>query len=452
MLDNEVRKSNLIVLGTQWGDEGKAKIIDLLAGHFDIIGRYQGGGNAGHTVIIDGEKIIFHLVPTGILHPQKKVLLGNGMVVHYPTLIKEMDKLLARGLILRDRLVVSKRAHLILPSHMAIEQVIEESMNKGKIGTTMRGIGPAYEDKIARRGIIVADTLDPDRFREKIEENSKLKRMIAERLFNQKIMSTDAIVDEYQPLIERIKPFVKDSSRWLHTLLSQGESILCEGAQGTHLDIDHGTYPYVTSSNATAGGVLTGMGVGPHWFHHVLGICKAYITRVGGGPFPTEDFGQDGDYIRDCGHEFGSTTGRPRRCGWFDAPLMRYTSRINGLTALAVTKLDVLTGFDKIKICHRYKLDDNYLTEFPEDPGCISELKPDYIKVDGWQEDITQCKKYNDLPSKAQHFLKTLEEMTGLEIAIVSVGPERHQSIIVKNARFFNDFPSIITDRNNYDD
>ncbi|MBN2382753.1 adenylosuccinate synthase [bacterium] len=438
------KKHNLIVVGTQWGDEGKAKIIDLLAGHFDIIGRYQGGGNAGHTVVVQGEKYIFHLVPTGILHAGKKVLLGNGMVIHLPTLVTELEQIAARGLSFEDRLVISSRAHVILPSHIQIEKHTEESASSVKIGTTLRGIGPTYEDKIARRGLVMADLLDDERFRDKLEQNTAWKQALASQIYKSTLCSVSAMIEEYRPHISKIRPYIRETSRWLHEQLCAGSNLLCEGAQGTHLDVDHGTYPFVTSSNSTAGGAITGLGIGPCWFDQVLGICKAYVTRVGAGAFPTEDLEQAGETIRQCGHEFGSTTGRPRRCGWFDVPVMRYAVRINGLSALALTKLDVLSGFRKIKICQAYELGSRRLDEFPEYPSSLDQVCPEYIEVEGWLEDISRCRSIEDLPKAARNYLEVVQDLVGVEIAIVSVGPERDQAFYVPSARFFDQFPDLI--------
>lgn len=436
-------RAHLIVLGSQWGDEGKAKVIDYLATGFDIIGRYQGGGNAGHTVVVDAQKIVFHLIPTGIIHPDKYAYLGNGMVIHPPSLAEEMTMLRQRGIVLENRLVISNRAHAIMPYHMLHEKLAEESRAASKIGTTLRGIGPAYEDKIARCGLIMADLLDESRFRRRLEAVLPMKNALLRSLYAAEPLTAEGIIELYRPAIEMIRGFVRDGAGWLNGMLAGGASLMCEGAQGTHLDIDHGTYPFVTSSNASAGGAVTGLGVGPNRFRHVLGVAKAYVTRVGGGPFPSEDLGPDGQAIRDRGREFGATTGRPRRCGWFDLPSIRYSARINGLTALAMTKLDVLTGFDTIKICHAYQNGQTRFEEFPEDPDLLQHCEPVYTEVPGWTESLIGVKRWQDLPDAAQHYLVLLEKLTGVEIPIISVGPERKQTLLREDGRFFNDFPQL---------
>lgn len=435
-----VMQKNLIVLGSQWGDEGKAKIVDLLADSFNIIGRFQGGGNAGHTVIIGDRKIIFHIIPSGIVRPDKYVFLGNGMVIDPPALLDEMDKIEEQGMSFGDRLIISRRAHVIMPYHKSMEQYSENKLKGKKIGTTMRGIGPAYEDKIARRGIMISDLLDEKLLRWKLEQILAFKNEMLECVYKLPSFTSEQIIAEYRPAIERIRRFVKDGVTWLNNALDNGQRLLCEGAQGTHLDIDHGTYPFVTSSNSSAGGALTGLGLGPRRFHHVIGVVKAYVTRVGKGPFPSEDTTISGEKLRNRGYEFGSTTGRPRRCGWFDVPVMKYSANVNGLTALAITKLDVLTGIKKIKICHQYRYGENDIINFPEDPVILKNCKAEYIEVDGWEEDISNAKSWNDLPDNAQRYIKKIEELIGIEVTIVSVGPERTQYFFMKESKFYNDF------------
>lgn len=437
----ESSSAGLIVLGSQWGDEGKAKVIDLLACHFDIIARYQGGGNAGHTVIVDGEKIIFHIIPTGILHEDKMVLLGNGMVIYPPTLIEEMNKLARRGLQFSGRLHISRRAHVIMPYHLLFEKYYEQLREGDKIGTTMRGIGPTYEDKIARRGIMMSDLLDLDILKTKLETILTYKNAIITKVFGESPMSAEQIIEEYKPYIEVISPYICDGISWLNGHLDGGKMLLCEGAQGTHLDIDFGTYPFVTSSNSSAGGALTGTGIGPGRVQDVMGVVKAYVTRVGSGPFPSEETGEMGERIRLQGNEYGSTTGRPRRCGWFDVPVLRYAKNVNGLTALALTKLDVLSGVEKIKICHQYRYKGNIVSELPEDPSALGHCEPIYIEMEGWKEDISSVTQWEGLPPTARDYVHKLEELTGVEIALISVGAEREKYFVIDDAAVTHRFP-----------
>jgi len=417
---------NLCVLGAQWGDEGKGKIVDLLTPRFDIVARYQGGHNAGHTVYVDGTKFVLRLIPSGILHPGITCVIGNGVVVDPTALFAEVDELARNGIEVGSRLVVSDKAHLILPYHRDLDLLSEARRGERKIGTTSRGIGPAYEDKIARRGIRVGDLADPKGLEANIRDNVTARN----RLVHDSTMDWRQVFDELMERAKRLRPLVRDVSLLLSDEMRAGKSVLFEGAQGTLLDIDHGTYPYVTSSNASVGGVCTGLGIGPRSIGAVLGVVKAYTTRVGEGPLPTELSGEMGQRLRDSGNEYGAVTGRPRRCGWYDAVAVRYGVRINGLDALALTKLDVLDGLERIDICTAYRCGSRTLTEFPSDLGQLAACEPVYESMPGWSQPTRGVRRYGDLPEKARHYIARLEEVTGVAAAVISTGSERDETIL----------------------
>ena len=417
---------NLAILGAQWGDEGKGKIVDLITPHFSVVARYQGGHNAGHTVYVNGKKFVLRLIPSGILHPGVICVIGNGVVVDPKALLGEVDELMAAGIDVEGRIVVSDKAHLILPYHRDLDLLSEARRGERKIGTTSRGIGPAYEDKIARRGIRVGDLSDPAALEQNVRANVEARN----RLVQDTTMDAKEVLAELAKHAARLKPWVRDISLMLSEAMKSGQSVLFEGAQGTLLDIDHGTYPYVTSSNATIGGVCTGLGVPPRAIGAVLGVVKAYTTRVGEGPFPTELTGEMGNLLRDSGNEYGAVTGRPRRCGWYDAVAVRYSVRINGLNALALTKLDVLDGLDTIDICTGYKCDGKTLTEFPSEVSQLARCTPVYESMPGWKAATKGCRRYEDLPEAARKYIARLEDVTGVKAAIVSTGSERDDTIL----------------------
>jgi adenylosuccinate synthase len=417
---------NLCVLGAQWGDEGKGKIVDLLTPRFDIVARYQGGHNAGHTVYVNGTKFVLRLIPSGILHPGVTCVIGNGVVIDPGALFAEVDELAKNGVEVGTRLVVSDKAHLILPYHRDLDLLSEARRGERKIGTTSRGIGPAYEDKIARRGIRVGDLADPKGLEQNVRDNVTARN----RLVHDSTMEWRQVFDELMVQAKRLRPLVCDVSLLLSDLMQSGKSVLFEGAQGTLLDIDHGTYPYVTSSNASVGGVCTGLGIGPRSIGGVLGVVKAYTTRVGEGPLPTELSGEMGQRLRDSGNEYGAVTGRPRRCGWYDAVAVRYGVRINGLDALALTKLDVLDGLERIEICTSYRCGSRILTEFPSDIGQLATCEPVYESMPGWSAPTKGIRRYNDLPEAARCYIARLEEVSGVPAAIVSTGSERDETIL----------------------
>ena len=417
---------NLCVLGAQWGDEGKGKIVDLLTPRFDIVARYQGGHNAGHTVYVNGTKFVLRLIPSGILHPGITCVIGNGVVVDPTALFTEVDELARNGIEVGSRLVVSDKAHLILPYHRDLDLLSEARRGERKIGTTSRGIGPAYEDKIARRGIRVGDLADPKGLEANIRDNVTARN----RLVHDSTMDWRQVFDELMERAKRLRPLVRDVSLLLSDEMRAGKSVLFEGAQGTLLDIDHGTYPYVTSSNASVGGVCTGLGIGPRSIGAVLGVVKAYTTRVGEGPLPTELSGEMGQRLRDSGNEYGAVTGRPRRCGWYDAVAVRYGVRINGLDALALTKLDVLDGLERIDICTAYRCGARTLTEFPSDLGQLAACEPVYESMPGWSQPTKGVRRYGDLPEKAREYIARLEEVTGVAAAVISTGSERDETIL----------------------
>ncbi|RMG59966.1 MAG: adenylosuccinate synthase [Deltaproteobacteria bacterium] len=425
---------NVIVLGAQWGDEGKGKVVDLYAEFADVVVRFQGGNNAGHTLVIGGEKHIFHLIPSGILHPQKKCVIGNGVVVNPKVLLEEVGRLKERGYLQDDsQLKVSHLANVIMPYHVALDVAREKKLGDGKIGTTARGIGPAYEDKVARVGIRVCDLLKPDVFGEKLRNNLEVKNFLLEKYYGAKPFEFSEVFDEYVSLGERIKVYVDDTSRFLESEMGRGAKVLFEGAQGAMLDIDHGTYPFVTSSNTTVGAFATGAGLSVKRAGSVIGVAKAYTTRVGGGPFPSELNDADGDYLREKGQEFGSTTGRPRRCGWFDAVVVRYAHRLNEFDGLAITKIDVLTGLPRVKICVGYRYEGKVLDSLTPEIDVLSQVEPVYEELEGWSEDIREAKEFDDLPKETKRYIRRIEELTGVEVVLVSVGPERNETILRKN-------------------
>jgi adenylosuccinate synthase len=422
--------SNVIVLGAQWGDEGKGKVVDLLAERFDIVARYQGGHNAGHTVFIREKKFVLKLIPSGILRPGVLAVIGNGVVIDLAALIEEMDALEASGIEVGQRLRISNRAHVIFPFHRLIEKMSEARENRIPIGTTSRGIGPCYEDKTGRRGIRIADLFDPKSFRALYDTLGEDKRTLAETFQLNEPIDYAEIRRQTEEYAARIQPLVCDTAALLAEARTRGKRILFEGAQGTMLDIDHGTYPFVTSSSATAGGASTGTGVPPTCIDGVIGVSKAYITRVGSGPFPTESTDGGGDLLRREGNEFGAVTGRPRRCGWFDAPLLRYAAMVNGFDTLFVTKLDVLDQLEEIPVCVQYRLCGADVTHMPATYGALEAIEPVYHRMPGWLVSTRGISRYDDLPERAQSYLKFLEECTGVEIGGVSTGPERNETVI----------------------
>ncbi len=428
---------NMVVVGTQWGDEGKGKIVDLLTREADFVVRYQGGNNAGHTLVVGGKKFIFHLIPSGILYEGKKCLIGNGLVVDPEVLLGEMDKLEEAGVeITPERLCLSERAHLIMPYHKAIDLAREAYKGKSKLGTTGRGIGPCYEDKVARVGIRAIDLLEPEILKNKIEANLKEKNFYLKEFLGAEPLEAEPMVEKYEAMGKRLAPYISDVSLLLHEAIKKGKNILFEGAQGTHLDIDHGTYPFVTSSNPVAGSICAGAGIGPTFLNHVLGVVKAYTTRVGAGPFVTELQDEIGDYIQEKGAEFGSTTGRRRRCGWLDLVVVGDAVRINGLTSVAITKLDVLGGLEKIKICVGYELDGKTIHYRPSSLKEMERCKPIYTELPGWSQDISQARELDDLPEEAKNYLLTIEKVTGVPVSLISVGPGREETIVVEKVFF----------------
>jgi adenylosuccinate synthase len=420
--------ANLIVVGAQWGDEGKGKIVDLLTSHFDIVARYQGGHNAGHTVIIKGRKYVLHLIPSGILHPQKICAIGNGVVIDPIALKKEIADLAAAGIICRGRLYISNRAHVILEYHRLMEKGDEDRRGDERIGTTNRGIGPAYEDKMGRRGLRICDLLHPEVLRRRLEENLRAKQAAMPSIAESQ--NIDELYEAAKAMGEDLAEYVADVAEFLNQSIDAGKSVLFEGAQGTLLDVDHGTYPYVTASSSTAGGACIGTGVSPTRIDGVIGISKAYTTRVGEGPFPTELTDTAGEQMRQRGQEYGASTGRPRRCGWFDAVVVRYSRLINNLDSLVVTKLDVLDELKEIKICTGYRYKGSLLRSFPPDIQVLGQCQPDYITVKGWNQKTAGIQEYSDLPGHARDYLRRLSDLVNTEISIISTGPDRIETII----------------------
>ena len=419
-----------ILVGTQWGDEGKGKATDLLAAETDFVVRYQGGNNAGHTVLAGDQLLKLHLVPSGILYPNVTPVIADGVVVDPRVLLEEMDALTERE-IDTSRLRVSGNAHLIMPYHLELEKVTERHLGKHKLGTTKRGIGPAYADKAARIGLRVQDLLDPKIFREKLEVVLKEKNLILAKIYNRLPLDPDAIASDYLAMGERLAPHISDTAGLLYRALRQGKRVLLEGAQGTLLDLDHGTYPFVTSSSPVAGGALAGSGLGPKEVDRVIGVTKAYVTRVGSGPFPTEDLGESGALLRERGAEFGVTTGRPRRTGWFDGVLLRYAVRVNGLTEVFLTKLDVLSGLPELKVCTAYRLDGTVYEDFPPHQSIFHKAEPVYENQPGWSQDISGVERFEDLPKEARSYVDRVCELGEVPVRRLSVGPDRRQTLVV---------------------
>ncbi|WP_406297777.1 adenylosuccinate synthase [Embleya sp. NBC_00888] len=422
----------LVLVGAQWGDEGKGKATDLLGGSVDYVVRYQGGNNAGHTVVIGDQKYALHLLPSGILTPECTPVIGNGVVVDPGVLLHEISTLVERG-IDTSKLLISGNAHLITPYHRTLDKVTERFLGKRRIGTTGRGIGPAYADKINRVGIRVQDLFDIGILTQKVESALSDKNQMLVKMYNRRELRVEEVVEEYLGYAEQLKPYVADTTLVLNQALDQGRVVLLEGGQGTLLDVDHGTYPFVTSSNPTAGGACAGSGIGPTKITGVIGILKAYTTRVGAGPFPTELFDADGEALRRIGHERGVTTGRDRRCGWFDAVIARYATRVNGLTDFFLTKLDVLTGWEEIPVCVAYDIDGVRYDELPMSQTDFHHAKPIYEKLPGWTEDITGAQTFDDLPKNAQAYVRALEDMSGAPISAIGVGPGRTQTIEINS-------------------
>jgi len=428
-----MRAKTAVVLGAQWGDEGKGKIVDVLSERFKAVARYAGGHNAGHTVIIGGQKFVLQLIPCGVLRPGCTGVIGNGVVLDPIAFLSEVNKLRKLGVDVDHQLFVSNRAQVILPYHRMIELAAERAPGRQKIGTTSKGIGPAYEDKMARSGLRVVDLLRPELLKTHIEEACAEKNTIVRALFGTGTVPLDPakMYDEYAAAAEEVRPFVGDSGRILNRILSEGGSVMFEGAQGTMLDIDHGTYPFVTSSSATAGGAATGTGVGPTAIGTVISVTKAYVTRVGEGPFPTEIDGEVGEHLRARGHEYGAVTGRPRRCGWLDLPLLRYSNQVNGAEWLVITKLDVLDELDEIPICTAYEIDGKLTDEIPADVQGLEQITPIYTKMRGWRESTEGITEFDKLPAAAQEYLRFQERESGAKIGMVSTGPDREQTMVL---------------------
>jgi adenylosuccinate synthase len=426
--------ANVVVIGTQWGDEGKGKVVDLLTAHAGTVVRFQGGNNAGHTLVVNGEKSILHLIPSGILYPDKRCLIGNGVVVDPDVLLEEIEGLSERGIkVGPERLGISERAHLIMPYHRAIDTARERARGASKIGTTGRGIGPCYEDKVARVGIRATDLTEPESLEKKIKANLEEKNFYLSNLLGAEPLEYQPMVERYLAIANELSEFVVDVSVELDEAIRGNKSILFEGAQGTHLDVDHGTYPFVTSSNPVAANASIGAGIGPRRLDSIVGIVKAYSTRVGAGPFVSELTDEIGDYLQEKGQEFGATTGRRRRCGWLDLVVVRYSARVNGLTHLAITKLDVLTGLDSICLCTGYEHEGKMLDNVPAKVSTLSTCRPVYEEMDGWKEDISGARSLEELPKNARAYVKRIEEYVDIPVSIVSVGPEREQTIVRAN-------------------
>ena len=424
--------ANIIILGAQWGDEGKGKLVDLLTEQADCIVRYQGGHNAGHTLVVGEEKFVLHLIPAGILHPGKTCVIGNGIALDPQALIEEIDDLSRRGIPVESNLKISDACHLILPYHRAIDKESEKLKGTRRIGTTGRGIGPAYVDKMARIGIRAGDLAHPKIFREKLSQNLQEMNYLMEKLFRAHGLDLESLYSEVMTQGERILPYLTDTSLYLWEEARKGSSILFEGAQGTLLDVDHGTYPFVTSSNASAGGALTGTGLGPTMIDKVLGVTKAYTTRVGSGPFPTEQTGPEGERLRERGQEFGATTGRARRCGWFDAVAVRYAARINGLTGIILTKIDVLDHLETIPVCTGYRIGTRMVTEFPHHIEDVANAKPVYEALPGWNATTRGIRRWEELPKEAREYVRWIERQVGVPVIMISTGSERSETITIQ--------------------
>ncbi|HVN81363.1 MAG TPA: adenylosuccinate synthase [Terriglobia bacterium] len=426
--------ANLVVIGAQWGDEGKGKVVDLLTERFDIVVRYQGGHNAGHTVMVAGKKFVLHLIPSGILHHDKLCVIGSGVVIDPTAFLDEIQFLEGAGVKVKGNLLISNRAHLILPYHRALERATEQARGAKKIGTTSRGIGPAYEDKTARRGVRVIDLFDAEHLKEIILHNVEEKNCLIEKRYQVAPLDPHKIYQEVLAIAPLVKDYVADTAHYLNVAIRSGKRVLFEGAQGTLLDIDHGTYPYVTSSSASVGGACTGSGVAPSFISGAIGIAKAYTTRVGGGPFPTEIHGDQGETIRKRGVEYGASTGRPRRCGWFDGPATHYSALLNNLQAIGLTKLDVLDGFEEIPVCTGYQYKGVLLKEFPAEIRVLEAIVPIYRTVKGWNSNTAGIRDYADLPIMARDYLKLLSDITETEFSLISTGPERDDTVILKDS------------------
>jgi adenylosuccinate synthase len=418
-----------IIVGAQWGDEGKGKIVDMLAEGADIVARYQGGANAGHTVCIGSREFVLHLIPSGIFHPHITCVIGNGVVIDPAALMSEIEELSVAGVNINGRLLISHNAHLIMPYHKLLDTIREQSPQK--IGTTGRGIGPAYIDKFLRVGIRIVDLLDRDILARKLRSNIEEKNRILSRVYGETTLDVDALIAEYREFDKKIDPFITDTAFYLHSALKEGKKIIAEGAQGALLDVDHGTYPFVTSSNPTSGGACTGLGIAPTAVNSVLGVVKAYTTRVGNGPFPTELTTGSGERLREVGHEYGATTGRPRRCGWFDAVATRYSSMVNGIESIAITKLDVLDTFDEIPVCTGYELEGRMLKTFPTNVQSLERVKPVIETLPGWKTPLASVTRAEQLPRNARRYIDTLGRLVGVPVTLVSVGPRRDQTILL---------------------
>jgi adenylosuccinate synthase len=424
--------STVVIVGAQWGDEGKGKVVDVLTERADVVARYQGGNNAGHTVVIKNEKYVLHLIPSGVLHKGKKCIIGNGVVIDPAALIEEMDGLKTQGIEIDDNFLISKNAQVIMPYHTALDRENENRKGNKKIGTTGRGIGPSYTDKIARTGIRILDLLAPDSFMEKLTANLVMVNFMLENYYKADPLNARTIYDQYMKYAERLSRHIEDTDVVINKAIDGGSNVLFEGAQGTLLDIDHGTYPFVTSSNTIAGGACTGMGVGPTKIQKVLGVVKAYTTRVGEGPFPTELKDELGEAIRQKGGEFGATTGRPRRCGWLDILILKHAVRVNGLTGIALTKLDILDGLDTIKICTGYKYKGKMYDEFPKELDVLVNGEPVYVEAGGWKESTLGIREFGKLPENAKKYIGKIEGMLKTEIQIISTGQKRDEIIVIK--------------------
>ncbi len=425
--------STLVIVGTQWGDEGKGKIVDLLTGRAEVVVRFQGGNNAGHTLKVGGQQIIVHLIPSGILYPDTLNVVGNGVVVDPGVLLEEKSELRSKGYFQKDeQLVISDRAHVIMPYHKVLDLCREESRGKAKIGTTGRGIGPTYEDKASRTGIRIGDLLRPDKLKERVTAALDEKNFLIEKRFGREPLNGNEIIERYLDYGRQIQSHIDDAAHVLQTRIEKGSRVLFEGAQGTLLDIDHGTYPFVTSSNVVVGNVCCGSGVSPAKLVNIWGVVKAYSTRVGAGGFPTELQDEMGERIRETGGEYGATTGRPRRCGWLDMVILNHSIRLNGINGLALTKMDVLTGISPLKICVGYKLDGAQIDRVPSDINDLERVEPVYREFPGWDEPVSECRSFEDLPKSAKHYVETVEHLTGVPATLISVGPGREQSIVRK--------------------
>ena len=423
--------ANTVIIGAQWGDEGKGKIVDMLSAQSQVIVRFQGGNNAGHTIKVKGEETILHLIPSGILHDGKICLIGNGVVLDPAVFLSEVDHLAARGIdVAPTRLGISKKTHLIMPYHKSLDKAREAKRAGHKIGTTGRGIGPCYEDKAARVGLRAGDLADPGLVREKVRHALLEKNVLLRDLYKFEPLDENAVCDELLGLAPRLLPYLTDVDARIHETMLAGQNVLFEGAQGIHLDIDHGTYPVVTSSNTVAGNAAAGSGVAPGTLNRIVGIVKAYTTRVGSGPFPTELLDDTGSYLRTKGHEFGATTGRPRRCGWLDAVVLRETVRLNGLTDIALTKLDVLQNLPALQICVAYELDGKRLEYLPQEEGALGRVTPVYEELPGFEDDISECTAFEELPGTVQGYIRRIEELSGVKVSMISVGADRRQTIV----------------------